>query len=71
MLLVLLQDFLHSHKQRVIFDGQASEWQTVSSGVLQGSLLCPLLFLAYINDKVENLNCNTRLFADEASFFPS
>ena len=39
------------------------------SGVPQGSLLCPLLFLAYINDNVENLNCNIRLFADEASFF--
>ena len=43
-LLMLLQDFLHNRKQRVILNGQASEWQMVSSGVPQGSVLDPLLF---------------------------
>ena len=68
-LLMLLQDFLHNRRQRVIFNGQASEWQMVSSGVPHGSILGPLLFLLYINDIVDNINCDIRLFADDTSLF--
>ena len=68
-LLMLLEDFLHNRKQRVILNGQASEWQMVSSGVPQGSVLGPLLFLIYINDIVDNINCDVRLFADDKSLF--
>ena len=66
-LLMLLQDFLHNRKQRVILNDQASEWQMVSSGVPQGSELDPLLFLVYINDIVDNINCDIGLFADDTS----
>ena len=55
-LFMRLQDFLHNRKQKVILNGQALEWQTVSSGVPQGSEFGPLLFLVYINDIVENVN---------------
>ena len=68
-LLMLLQDFLHNRKQRVILNGQASEWQSVSSGVPQGSVLGPLLFIVYTNDIVENVKCDIRLFADDTSLF--
>ena len=69
-LLMLLQDFLHNRKQSVILNGQASKWQTVPSGVPQGSVLSPLLFLVYISDIVETVNCDIRLFADDTSIFP-
>ena len=45
-----LSDFLRNRKERVPLDGQSSSWTSVNTGVLQGSILGPLLFLIYIND---------------------
>ena len=45
-------------------DGQLSEEVRVTSGVSQGSVLCPLLFLAYVNDIWRNTESNIRPFAD-------
>ena len=66
---MLLQDFLHNRKQRVIVNGQASKWETVSSGLPQGSVLGPLQLLNYINDKGNNATRDIRLFADDTSLF--
>ena len=68
-LLNLLSSFLHNRKQRVILNGQISEWEYVKAGVPQGSILGPLLFLLYVNDLPNNLKSNVKLFADDVSLF--
>ena len=40
-----------------------------SAGIPQGSILCLLLFLIYINDLSDNLTSNAKLFADDTSLF--
>ena len=61
-LLNLLRDFLNDRKQQVILNGLFSTWKNVNAGVLQGSILAPLLFLIYINDLTEDLSTNAKLF---------
>ena len=65
----LICDFLSDRKQRVVLNGMESSWQPIESGVPQGSVLGPLLFLLYINDLTENISSNMRLFADDSSLF--
>ena len=65
----LLKNYLHNRKQRVVLNGQTSDWSEIKAGVPQGSVLGPLLFLIYINDLPEGLQTNARLFADDTSIF--
>ena len=64
-LLKWISNFLSGREQRVVIDGHYSTWRPATSGVPQGSILGPLLFLVYINDIGDNLKCETRLFADD------
>ena len=67
MISIILIDFLKERKQRVVLNGQHSNWSNISAGVLQGSILGPLLFLIYINDLSDNLSSNPKLFADDTA----
>ena len=65
-LLDWLIDFINDRRQRVIIGNSVSEWANVSSGVPQGSVLGPLLFLIFINDMPDKLNHICKLFADDS-----
>ena len=62
-LLCLLMKFLKNCQV------QFSSWTDVNAGVPQGSIMGPLLLLIYINDLPNSLQSNSKLFADETSFF--
>ena len=67
--LTLLTNYSHERYQRVVLNGQTSSWELVKSGVPQGSVLGPLVFLIYINDLSDNLESNCHIFADDTSLF--
>ena len=48
-LLKLFEDYLTRRKQRVVLNGVESDWEQIYSGVPQGSVPGPLLFLIYIS----------------------
>ena len=63
------RSFLNDRHQRVVLNGELSDWTPILAGVLQGSILGPLFFLIYINDLPDNLNSLIKLFADDAFLF--
>ena len=67
-----IEAWLSDRQQRVVLNGAASQWQRVMSGVPQGSVLGPTLFLVFINDidcVVDCVAAKLSKFADDSKLF--
>ena len=64
-----INSWLSGRTQKVVLDSQASDPVPVSSGVPQGSVLGPVLFLIFINDLPDNIRSSVRLFADDCVLY--
>ena len=64
-----IEQWLSDSRQRVVVDGEVSSWKSVLSGVPQGSVLGPILFLVYINDLEEGVTWKILKFADDTKLF--
>ena len=56
-------------RQRVFVDGDVSSWKSVLSGVLQGSVIGPILLLVYTNYLAEGVTGKMLKFADDTYLF--
>ena len=64
-----IEKWLIDRRQRVVVDGVVSNWKAVLSGVPQGSVLGPILFLIYINDLDDDITSKVLKFADDTKVF--
>ena len=64
-----LSNISNTRSQWVVINGQSSEWTDISSGVPQGSVLGPLLFILYVNDLPDEVKPYCKLFADDAKLY--
>ena len=64
-----VEQWLTNKRQRVVVDREVSSWKSVLSGVPQGSVLGPILFLVYIDDLEEGVTGNILKFADDTKLF--
>jgi hypothetical protein len=64
-----IEEFLIGRTQKVKVDNVLSEDINITSGVPQGSVLGPLLFIIYINNIAEGITSNVRLFADDCVIY--
>ena len=61
--------FLDGRRQRVIINGSTSSWSPVTSGIPQGSVLGPILFVCYINDMPEVVDSPVHIFVDDTKIY--
>ena len=64
-----IQQWLEGRKQRVVINGRYSDWTDVSSGVPQGSVLGPTIFLMFINDLEDGVQGTVLKFADNTKLY--
>ena len=68
-LLEWITEYLKNRSQMVTVNGETSSAGAVLSGIPQGTVLGPLLFVIYINDILDNIDSEGLLFADDAKIF--
>ena len=61
--------FLTTRRQSVVLNGSFSSWLPVISGVPQGTILGPLLFILYLNDLAQFVKCKFKIFADDLTLY--
>ena len=66
-----IEAFLRDWKQQVLVNDDSSEWKDVSSGIPQGSVMGPILFVLYINELPSSISSQSDifLFADDTKIF--
>ena len=64
-----IEQWLTERRQRVVVEGEVSNWKSVLSGVPQGSVLGPILLFVYINDLEEGVKGKILTFADDTKLF--
>ena len=63
--LVWISEFLSNRTQRVSVNNSLSSWSKVTSGVPQGSVLGPVLFIIYVNELPDLVNSTMKMYADD------
>ena len=64
-----IRNFLIGRSQRVVIDSAKSEWVPVTSGIPQGSVLGPVLFIIYVNDLSDITHSSIQMFEDDTKVF--
>ena len=64
-----IEDIIGNRTQEVVVNGSKSERRMVKSGVPQGTVLGPLIFLTYINDIESQITSSIRHFADDCTLY--
>ena len=64
-----IEKWLIDRRQRIVVDGEVSKRKSVLSGVRQGSILGPILFLICINDLDDDITSKVLKFADDTKVF--
>ena len=62
-----LENYISERYQKVVLNGVTSNLCFLESGVPQGSILGPFLYLIYIYDIIDDMECHINLFADDTS----
>ena len=62
----ICREFLSNRRQRVVVDSATSEWIPIVSGVPQGSVLGPLLFILYTSEMFEMVDNRLNAYADDS-----
>ena len=65
----MARHFLVGRRQTVVLDGESSDELPVLSGVPQGSVMGPILFLLYINDLPGNVRSQVPLFEEDTAVY--
>ena len=64
-----IEDFLNNRNQAVCINGAKSSYLKVTSGVPQGSVLGPVLFLVFVNDLPASITTKCKIFADDTKIY--